>query len=87
MYANFRQSYYNTGVDPLLDLVQFKEKASLFVIDCSRQNDSLKTGPVDVRLEIECSEPIPENTTGYCLIINDRLFEYKPLSSIVRKLS
>lgn len=87
MYSNFRQSYYNAGVDPLLNLVQFKEKAPLFVIDCSRQNESIKTGPVDVRIEIECSEQIPDNTTAYCLIINDRVFEYKPLSNIVRKLS
>lgn len=87
MYANFRQSYYNTGIDPLLDLQQFKEIAPLFVINCSRQNDTVKTGPVDVRIEIECSEDLPDNTTAYCLIINDRLFEYKPLSNIVRKLS
>lgn len=87
MYANFRQSYYNTSIDPLLDLCTFKEKAPLFVIDCSRQNESLKTGPVDVRLEIECAEEIPDNTSAYCLIINDRLFEYRPLSNIVRKLS
>lgn len=87
MYANFRQSYYNTSIDPLLDLKTFGEKAPLFVIDCSRQNDSLKTGPVDVRLEIESSKDIPENTTAYCLIINDRLIEYRPLSNIVRKLS
>ena len=87
MYANFRQSYYNTGIDPLLDLKSFAEKAPLFVIDCSRQNDTLKTGPVDVRLEIESSVDIPENTTAYCLIINDRLIEYRPFSNIVRKLS
>lgn len=87
MYANFRQSYYNTSIDPLLDLSTFGERAPLFVIDCSRQNDSLKTGPVDVRLEIESSKDIPDNTSAYCLIINDRLFEYKPLSNIVRKVS
>lgn len=87
MYASFRQLYYDSGIDPLLDIRAFKEKAPLVVIDCSRQNDSLKSGPVDVRLEIECSEDIPNNTTAYCLIINDRLFEYKPLSNIVRKLS
>lgn len=87
MNSNFRHSYYNLPVDPLLDLVTFKEKAPLFFIDCSRQNDSLKTGAVDVRLEIECSEDIPDNTTAYCLIINERLFEYRPLSNIVRKLS
>ncbi|XP_069354074.1 uncharacterized protein [Maniola hyperantus] len=87
MYSRFRQSYYNLPVDPLLDLLTFKEKAPLFVIDCTRQNENLKTGPVDVRIEIENSEDIPENTTAYCLIINDRLIEYKPLSNIVRKLS
>lgn len=87
MYVKFRQSYYNCPADPLLDLSSFKEKAPLFVIDCSRQNDSLKTGPVDVRLEIECTTAIPEKTTGYCLIINDQLVEYKPLSNIVRKLT
>lgn len=87
MYARFRQSFYNLPVDPLLDLLQFKEKAPLFVIDCSRQNEHLKTGPVDVRLEIETSKDIPDNTSAYCLIINDRLVEYRPLSNIVRKLT
>lgn len=87
MYAKFRQSYYNLPTDPLLDLQTFKEKAPLFVIDCSRQNENLKTGPVDVRLEIETSQDIPSNTSAYCLIINDRLVEYRPLSNIVRKVS
>lgn len=87
MYTQFRQSYYNIHMDPLLDLHTFKEKAPLFIIDCSRQNETLKTGPVDVRLEIESTEDIPENTSAYCLIINDRLIEYKPLSNIVRKIS
>lgn len=87
MYTKFRQSYYNRSVDPLFDQEQFKEKAPLFVIDCSRQNDTIKTGPVDVRLEIETSNDIPDNTSAYCLIFNERLVEYKPLSNIVRKLS
>lgn len=88
MYTKFRQSYYNQpAAEPLLDLKVFKEKAPLFVIDCSRQNETLKTGPVDVRLEIESSDNIPDNTSAYCLIINDRIIEYKPLSNIVRKLS
>lgn len=87
MYTSFRQSYYNLPVDPLLDIKDFKEKAPIVIIDCSRQNENLKTGPVDVRLEIECSSDIPEKTSAYCLIINDRLIEYKPLSNLVRKLT
>lgn len=87
MYAKFRQLFYNLPIDPLLNLQTFKEKAPLVVIDCSRQNEILKTGPVDVRLEIETSKEFPDKTSAYCLIINDRLIEYKPLSNIVRKLS
>lgn len=87
MYTKFRQSFYNLPVDPLFDLNTFKERAPLFVIDCSRQNENLKTGPVDVRLEIESLKDIPDNTSAYCLIINDRLVEYRPLSNIVRKVT
>lgn len=87
MYTKFRQSYYNLPADPLFSFENFKNIAPLFVIDCSRQNENLKTGPVDVRLEIEGLKDIPENTSAYCLIINDRIVEYKPLSNIVRKLS
>lgn len=87
MYAKFRQSFYNLPADPLLGLEDFKQKAPLCVIDCSRQNENLKTGPVDVRLEIETSTDIPSNTSAFCLIINDRLIEYRPLSNIVRKLT
>lgn len=86
-YAKFRQSFYNLPIDPLLDLQNFKSKAPFFIIDCSKQNENLKTGPVDVRLEIESLTDFPDNTTAYCLIINDRLVEYKPLSNIIRKLT
>lgn len=86
MYKTFRQSYYGSESEPMLDLEQFKNYAPLFVIDCSRQNEALKTGAIDVRLEIESSEDIPQNTTAYCLIINDRLIEYKPLSNIVKRI-
>lgn len=87
MYIKFRQSYYNAPTDPLLNIIDFKEKAPLFVIDCSRQNETLKTGPVDVRLEIESDSDFPDKTSAYCLIINDRIIEYKPLSSTVRKIT
>ncbi|EZA55663.1 hypothetical protein X777_04305 [Ooceraea biroi] len=49
---------------------------SFVVIDCSRQSESVKTATVDVRLEFDCMEDIPANTTAYCLIIHDRVVEY-----------
>lgn len=86
-YARFQQSYYGRRSEPMLSCEEFKNKAPLFVIDCSRQNETLKTGPIDVRVELESSIEFPENTAAYCLILNDCIVEYKPLSNIVKKVS
>lgn len=85
-YAKFQQSYYGRRAEPLLSLKEFKDLAPVFVIDCCRQQETLK-GSVDVRLEIEADQDIPDQTSAYCLILNDCIFEYKPLSSIVKKIS
>ncbi|CAK1603234.1 unnamed protein product [Parnassius mnemosyne] len=42
---------------------------------------------IDVRVEIETDQEIPDQTTAYCLILNDCIFEYIPLSNIVKKIS
>lgn len=86
-YARFQQSYYGRKAEPLLDVYDFKNKAPLFVIDCSRQNETLKTGPIDVRVEIETDQEIPDQTSAYCLILNDCVIEYRPLSNIVKKIT
>lgn len=86
-YTKFQQSYYNRCQAPLLCPQDFKDKAPLFVIDCSRQNDILKSGSVDVRIELECDADLPDLTSAFCLILNDSIIEYKPLSNITKKLS
>lgn len=86
-YAKFHQSYYNRCQAPLLSPQDFKDLAPLFVIDCSRQNETLKTGSVDVRVELECETDIADKTSAYCLILNDSIVEYKPLSNITKKIS
>lgn len=87
-YAIFQHSYYGRRPEPLLSFNDFKAKAPLFVIDCSRQIDNLKSGPVvNIRLEFESHKEISDNTAAYCLILNDCVVEYKPLSNIVKKLS
>ncbi|XP_073981146.1 uncharacterized protein [Rhodnius prolixus] len=86
MYASFQMSYYGEQMYPLSSLQNFKEKTPLIVIDCSKQCESIKCGPVDVRLEFESKEMFPPNTTAYCLIIHDRVVEYNPLTGIVRRM-
>ncbi|XP_015118785.1 uncharacterized protein LOC107042301 [Diachasma alloeum] len=51
MYSNFQSSYYGKEAEPLLSKTDF-----LIVTDCSKQNEYLKPGPVDIRLEFE-SDP------------------------------
>lgn len=88
MYSRFRKSYY--GCDnstTLLTISKFLHCGPLAVIDCSRQNESVKTATVDVRIEFECRENIPANSTAYCLILHDRVVEYNPLTNVVRKIT
>lgn len=84
MYAEFQTSYYAKDPEPMISRNLFNKFTPMHVIDCSLQNDELKLGGVDVRIEIEASENIPENTTCYCLIIHDKIVTYTPLTNAVQ---
>ncbi|XP_029673951.1 uncharacterized protein LOC115242061 [Formica exsecta] len=87
MYSKFRRTYYGCDNDEtLLNLNKFLTHGPLVVIDCSRQNESIKSATVDVRVEFDCKENVPSNTTAYCLIIHDRVVEYNPLTNVVRRI-
>lgn len=86
-YMNFIRDYYgehDSYRSPLLTYSDYKERA-IFVFDCSRQNESVKSSMVDVRVEIETSANIPANTTAHCLIIHDNIINYNPYTSIVTR--
>lgn len=86
-YAQFQKLFFDDidRCEPYLNYDQFEEKA-LFVIDCSKQNESLKSSTVDVKLEMEKNENFSANTAALCLIIHDSLVQYLPLSGIVTHL-
>ncbi|EFN87483.1 hypothetical protein EAI_09886, partial [Harpegnathos saltator] len=94
IYRRFRKSYYGCdSAEVWLAITDFRRLGPFVVIDCSRQNrvkslqnESIKNATVDVRIEFECKENIPANTTAYCLILHDCVVEYSPLTNIVRKL-
>ena len=86
MYSRFRKSYYGCDIENVLTIAKFLYCGPLTVIDCSRQNESVKNSTVDVRIEFECKEDVPANTTAYCLILHDRVVEYCPLTNVVRKI-
>lgn len=86
MYANFQNAYYGKENEPMLSKKDFIEKLPLIVIDCSKQNESIKSAPVDVRLEFESRDDFPDNTTAYCLILHDRIVQYNPIKGDVTKV-
>ena len=86
MYSKFQKSYYGRQCLPLLSRDEFKEIAPIAVIDCSHQNDSIKSGPVDIKLEFKTEINIPDETAAYCLLLHDRVIEYNPLTTEVRKM-
>ncbi|XP_018398559.1 PREDICTED: uncharacterized protein LOC108776441 [Cyphomyrmex costatus] len=88
MYARFCKGYYGYEyLEPNLTVSSFKRMGPFVIIDCSRQNESVKSATVDVRMDFELKENAPANTTAYCLIIHDRVVEYNPLTSVVRKIT
>ena len=84
-YANFQNAYYGKDARPMLTKQDFLAHAPLIIIDCSKQNESLKQAPVDVRLELEANDNFPVGTTAYCRILHDRIVDYNPISGDVRK--
>lgn len=85
MYASFQQSYYNRTPAPLLKPAAFGSSAPIIVIDCSHQSETIKSGPVDVRLEFKTTVQVSDLTSAYCFLIHDRIVDYHPLTNEVRK--
>jgi len=88
MYTKFQENYYEgrKKSEPMLSMAEFKSKAPLIVIDCSRQVERVKTGSVDVRLEFRSKNNFPANTTAYCLILHDRVIEVNLIDNKITKL-
>ena len=87
MYYEFQRSYYSRkDYTPILSCADFLIDNFMVVLDCKFQNDSIKSGSVDIRLEIETSEPMPAGTICQCLIIHDRVVEYCPFTGQVMRL-
>jgi len=85
MYVRFQESYYLKPSQPLLSKEKFKEYAPIVVIDCSKQNEYIRSAPVDIRVEFETGKDVPSNASAYCLIIHDKSFEYEPSTGRVHK--
>lgn len=87
-YTRFQAAFYNRShreILPYLNKYEYVHDAPLFVFDCSRQNDAVKTSTVDIRLDLNSKENFPLYTSVYCLIIHDNIVTYNPLTNIVTR--
>lgn len=81
-----KETYYHDGQGrPSNPFLSYRDwlTSPIFVFDCSRQNESLKTSSVDVKIEFETEANVAASTTAYCLIIHDNIIQYNPLTSII----
>ena len=86
-YTDFQKSYYERDhCTPLLSKDVFQTKLPVIVVDLSHQNDNVKSSTVDMRIEFETTQSIPEKTAAYCLILHDQIITYNPFNGDVRKL-
>ncbi|KYM77073.1 Cytochrome c oxidase subunit 3 [Atta colombica] len=66
-----------------LSMLRFRKRMISVRDHRSLSNESIKNGTVDVRLDFECKENVPANTTVYCFIIHDRDFNNNYFNTIL----
>ena len=68
MFINFQAAYCGKELQPLLIKTEFLQYAPLIFIDSSRQNESLKIGPDDIRVEFEEKENFSVQISAICIL-------------------
>ena len=85
-FVSFAKSYYHPdAAPPEIDYENYL-KYMVYVFDCSKQGDVVKSSTVDLKIEVEGHAAFPANTTAYCLILHDAVVQYTPLTNVVRRL-
>ena len=84
MFCKLQQSYYGKEDEPAVTRGHFSSHMPLIVIDCSKQNESLKNAPVAVKVELQSKQNFPDNTSVHCLLLHYRLVEYNHITADVR---
>lgn len=88
MLDRIQYGYYNgTQAKNPVDVMEWvrDKEVIFFAFDCSRSDESVKNGMVDVRAEMDARQNFPANTTAYCLIIHDNFVRYCPATGIVHR--
>lgn len=85
-FVEFQQAYYGRDPSPCVTLDAYTNQTPIFVIDCSKYRDSFRSGPIDVRLEIEASDNFPDGTAAYCIVFYDKHMSYSLLTGAIKNI-
>lgn len=83
MFLDFRRSYHGSSDDCAIDVKTFKEQCPIVVWNTQHMSPDIKTGPVDVRVELEFATALPESTVISAVILHEQVVHYQPLSGVV----
>lgn len=81
------QNETGKSVAPTMIPNNIKTYVPLVVINCSKQVESKKSSILDLRLKLESDNPFAVNTTAYCLVLRDVMFQYTPLPSVMHRVA
>jgi len=77
----------DTIISSRIKLTFFRHNDPFVIIDCSGQNESIKSATMNERIKFDWKENVHMNITAYCLIIHDHVVQYNPLiNSLCAKL-
>lgn len=87
IFIGIQHAYYgksNTYKPIETSYNEFKTRP-FFVFDCTKSDESIKKGMVDIRIEIQTRLNFKVNTSAFCVVIHDNLIRYSPFTSIVHR--
>lgn len=85
-YLNFRENYdQKSALTELMTRDLFIKNYPLYIIDCSHQNENIKTA-IDVKIEIESSGNFPEKVNANIIIVSEKRFNYNSLYNTVNRV-
>lgn len=83
-FTEFIKSYRGEKTNDIyISPHEYKEKSPLFVFNCLYQEETIKTGSINLRLEFEAANDFPPDTICNIVIVHDRILNYCPLDGTV----
>ncbi|EFA11813.1 hypothetical protein TcasGA2_TC008592 [Tribolium castaneum] len=74
-YVDFYKEFNGKDrAEPILSYTDYT-KRPIFVLDCSKQNEAIRSSTIDISLEFESDNNFPADTRAYCIIIHDRIMQ------------